>query len=296
MFNAIGNIAGALINRQGQKEADERYNQGQKDIYNLQHQNNIGLWQMQNEYNDPKNQMDRLKSAGLNMNLMYGKGGIQNVGGQSGSAPQAPNAPQFKSSNRAGAALAGLSAYQDIRLKKATADKTEAEKNLIDDKDKTQKQQTALLEFQNLLNSEFGQDNAKYKNNILSIQSSIATLTKDYSVDQQMHGANKAQWDAAISEGEISRRNDQNAAQLKKIAQEIELMKAKAQTEADRQNILKLEEEYFFLIKVVYPGISIGTSAISSVVNMIGKKGIGKVAGNVSQAARNYFRKKKVKQ
>lgn len=39
-----------------------------------QNQTNIANWQMQNEYNTPANQMQRLIDAGLNPNLMYGNG------------------------------------------------------------------------------------------------------------------------------------------------------------------------------------------------------------------------------
>jgi len=37
------------------------------------------MWKMQNEYNSPLNQMKRLKEAGLNPNLMYGKGTVGNA-------------------------------------------------------------------------------------------------------------------------------------------------------------------------------------------------------------------------
>lgn len=35
---------------------------------------NLEMWNLQNQYNDPSAQMARLKAAGLNPNLMYGKG------------------------------------------------------------------------------------------------------------------------------------------------------------------------------------------------------------------------------
>ena len=39
---------------------------------------NVAMWKMQNEYNTPSNQMKRLQEAGLNPNLMYGKGTVGN--------------------------------------------------------------------------------------------------------------------------------------------------------------------------------------------------------------------------
>lgn len=51
--------------------------------------NNINLWNMQNEYNTPKNQMLRFKEAGLNPNLIYGQtntaGSIATASGSYGS-------------------------------------------------------------------------------------------------------------------------------------------------------------------------------------------------------------------
>ena len=38
------------------------------------------FWNMQNAYNTPKAQMQRLKDAGLNPALMYGQGNVGNAG------------------------------------------------------------------------------------------------------------------------------------------------------------------------------------------------------------------------
>lgn len=40
---------------------------------------NIDLWKMQADYNKPINQLARLREAGLNPNLIYGSGGVQNT-------------------------------------------------------------------------------------------------------------------------------------------------------------------------------------------------------------------------
>lgn len=46
----------------------------QKDLAYDEFSRNYWMWNQQNEYNSPLNQMLRLKEAGLNPNLMYGKG------------------------------------------------------------------------------------------------------------------------------------------------------------------------------------------------------------------------------
>ena len=58
----------------------------------MRYQNNLNIrnWQMQNEYNLPKNQMQRYLDAGLNPNLVYGN--LQNTA-DSLSSPSASSAP-----------------------------------------------------------------------------------------------------------------------------------------------------------------------------------------------------------
>ena len=52
----------------------------------LANEYNLDMWNRQNAYNTPAEQMRRLQEAGLNPNLMYGQGNVGN----------APTAPQFQ--------------------------------------------------------------------------------------------------------------------------------------------------------------------------------------------------------
>jgi hypothetical protein len=63
----------------GQKAADRRYRETMMDLQHLTNQQNVDFWNMQNAYNTPLEQMRRLKEAGLNPNLMYGKGTTGNA-------------------------------------------------------------------------------------------------------------------------------------------------------------------------------------------------------------------------
>lgn len=53
---------------------------------------NYAFWKLQNAYNDPSQQMARLRAAGLNPNLMYGKGTMGN----------SESRPQMQKSNASG--------------------------------------------------------------------------------------------------------------------------------------------------------------------------------------------------
>lgn len=110
--NIGSGIIGALTAKKQQKRAN---------------QFNIDMWNRQNEYNAPKNQMARLKEAGLNPNLIYGS----NAGGASGNAS---NAPQFEQMAESGyrpvdipSTLASFQSFTDWDIKKATADKLVAQ-------------------------------------------------------------------------------------------------------------------------------------------------------------------------
>lgn len=53
----------------------------------LNYEQNVKLWRMNNAYNTPAMQMQRLEEAGLNPNLVYGSG---SVAGNTSSQPSAP--------------------------------------------------------------------------------------------------------------------------------------------------------------------------------------------------------------
>lgn len=90
---ATAAIAGAAIsamgNYAGEVAKGKRQWKYQQKAMDKQQQMNLEAWHMQNAYNTPQAQMERLQAAGLNPRLVYGSGAS---GGQS--APmEVPNAP-----------------------------------------------------------------------------------------------------------------------------------------------------------------------------------------------------------
>lgn len=86
MLGFLGSIIGSGINyftQQNAAASSERavamQNLGNMYLAKYQNDRNLELWNMQNEYNAPKQQMARLKEAGLNPNLVYGNGSAVNV-------------------------------------------------------------------------------------------------------------------------------------------------------------------------------------------------------------------------
>lgn len=63
-----------------------------KYLQDQQNKANVNLWREQVAYNEPSKQMERLRSAGLNPNLVYGSGSVANTAG----APPAMGRPNFE--------------------------------------------------------------------------------------------------------------------------------------------------------------------------------------------------------
>lgn len=101
-------------------------------MYDRQRADALADYQMQNEYNHPSAQMERLKQAGLNPNLVYGSGATTEGGSvRSSSAPSwSPEAPKVDLQTP-------VMGFYDAQIKQAQVDNLRA--------DNTVKQQEAFL-------------------------------------------------------------------------------------------------------------------------------------------------------
>ena len=102
--NLGGSIASGLFNA-NQAKINRKF---QERMYNKQVEDNINFWKMQNEYNLPSAQLQRLQDAGLNPLLMYGEGGVQNVATQQPQPGTAPHGAQASASFHTPIELANL--------------------------------------------------------------------------------------------------------------------------------------------------------------------------------------------
>lgn len=123
-------LASQGINAMSQGSMNKKTRQWNEKMYAMQRQHSLQDWTMQNEYNSPDAQMKRLKSAGLNPNMVYDKGVTTlaaNV--RSSDAPSwSPQAPQL---NLGGAVNQGLSAYYDLQMKQAQIDNLKTQNTAI---------------------------------------------------------------------------------------------------------------------------------------------------------------------
>lgn len=123
----IAGSAGSLVNAGLSALTNHMTEKWQEKMYDRQRQDALADWNRQNEYNSPTAQMERLKSAGLNPNLVYGQGAVaNNASGVRSSSPGAyhPQAPQIDASGV-------LSQYYDIQAKKAQINNLRAQNTVL---------------------------------------------------------------------------------------------------------------------------------------------------------------------
>lgn len=127
-----GLIAGAATagaNRRSQKKQNQADRLHDIGMYQRQRRDAIKDWERQNAYNHPAQQMQRLKEAGLNPNLVYGKGADNTaamVRSSQGSTNKLP-APQVNMQDATGP----LFAMYDMRQKQATTDNVMQQTQLL---------------------------------------------------------------------------------------------------------------------------------------------------------------------
>lgn len=92
IIGAAASIAGSAINNANSAGAADKSFARQKQLMAIQQQYAVDNWNRETNYNDPRQQMKRLKDAGLNPNLIYGNGAA-GLEAPSVAAPTAPAAP-----------------------------------------------------------------------------------------------------------------------------------------------------------------------------------------------------------
>ena len=124
---AIGNAFNHGFNQYNDNVAIDKYNQGQLDLAKYVADRNEGFWNLQNEYNTPKKQMQRYIDAGLNPNLIYGQ-----INNGNASAVQAFPMPsqerrRYKATVDAALGLQLQNAAADTKVKEAQANRLNAD-------------------------------------------------------------------------------------------------------------------------------------------------------------------------
>ena len=148
LIAAGSNLLGQGINAYAQGKTNKATRRWNEKMYGIQRQDALADWQMQNAYNSPAAQMERLRAAGLNPNLVYGhgadaQGGIIRSTDVKGWNPQAP---QFDFGSVSGQYFNTMLMGQQYEKTQQLMTMMEQElKNKMADWDKTQAEIAGIL-------------------------------------------------------------------------------------------------------------------------------------------------------
>ena len=142
------------------------------------YQRSLNMWNLQNEYNSPTQQMARIRAAGLNPNLVYGNGV---AGNSAGSTPQYEpakfNAPTMQAYRGWNLGISdAISQFLAYRTAKAQVDNMEAQNSLIRQQTATEATKQANIAA-STSRSEFDLNMAKELKDV-SVSSAIADMNQ----------------------------------------------------------------------------------------------------------------------
>jgi len=220
-----------------------------REMYQRQYDDNLRLWHMQNEYNSPEQQMQRLKAAGLNPHLIYG-GSSGGAAGQASSldAPSAMSA-RFDKPDTSGLSRAGDSImnYFAIQTQAAQLDNLEAQRKVLE--------QDALLRSAQTASTLQGTERSIFD---LGLESEL----RDYSLEARKLAVEGLKQTMSLNTNRDAREAAANASNIKEAAERMlnlteqrasmrlsqqkdaaEIQRIKADTRRITENIYLMERE-----------------------------------------------------
>lgn len=212
---AVGQgILGAFQNRANRRHAVR--------MMDKQREWALADWNMQNEYNSPRAQMQRLQEAGLNPNLVYGQG-VQGASGNSGSV-RSSDGGQWKGETP------NFSGLQDSIFAGINMEQRRAQLDLLE------KQATVQIQTAALQAAKTGETLAKTAKTQFEVQ--MANTLKNTSLQTAEENLRKLQIGNKFQLDENERREALTAGNLAQAAERVLLMRAQtANTQEQRQLI-----------------------------------------------------------
>lgn len=174
--------------------------------YQIQKNDNLSFWRMQNEYNDPSNQMKRLQAAGLNPNMVYGSGSAVTTASPIQTADMKKPDTQANRIEKTGY----MDSMYDYQIKKQTIDNLKA-------------QNTVLLEdaaYKAALT-----DNVRAGTETRNFDLGFKTETRGLSLQGMQESVRQKKVSTDLSLNEDERRTLKNSSDLTEAIQRIASMK-----------------------------------------------------------------------
>lgn len=235
IISGVGSLLGGLGSSAMNNKAVQDTNKANMEIAKYQaqwqqqenekaYQRSLNMWNLQNEYNSPTQQMARIRAAGLNPNLVYGNGV---TGNSSGSTPQYEpakfNAPTMQAYRGWNLGISdAISQFLAYRTAKAQVDNMEAQNSLIRQQTATEATKQANIAA-STSRSEFDLNMAKELKDV-SVSSAIADMNqKQAGVAQGWTKANREviqyELDKALFDNKIKLSNQEYLKVLQSVRQ-----------------------------------------------------------------------------
>lgn len=225
-------IASTIINNRAQKRLA-------MDMYNMQRKDALDNWNRENMYNSPAAQMQRLKEAGLNPNLVYGNGATATGGSISSVRADVPTLQQAPTPNFQG----GILGYMQVKQMQTQMDATEEAIKMS--------RINQALNLQRTLNESLEYDRTQFT---LSQQKRLADTVAEIKQKEleNLQGAAAIKWNQnEYMQKTMQFRVDAAKGEVEKIAEQINLMGAQQAKIGDErkeieQRILRLKNGNYF--------------------------------------------------
>lgn len=257
--NAVGNLIGQKSANDANVQAVRETNQANRELAQYNWEQQVAMWNRQNEYNSPSAQMSRLKDAGLNPHLVYGNGVTGNTSGQAPTPQLAQMEAPRQEALRYGDAFQGIG---DALATYFNRKRLENETKLADSQVTAQTVQNWLTLAQRM--SEFHRargieiDNwqkSKLNNYILKSaeQALIKQQNDNYMFDTQMHNLSlevelkrNALWMSQAQINNVVKQKDLISAQIASALSNVSLNSSKKAQLDKITSILGLDYELKF--------------------------------------------------
>lgn len=186
---------------------------------------NLKHWHRQNEYNLPIHQMQRMKDAGLNPHLMYGKGTPGNAAPMGAPSGKVPNAPQAANVVRG---IKAFGDFADTSVKNAQTNNLEANTNVS--------KQEAILKAVQAANEAIKGKKSK-------LDYGIAKELRETSINAAKTNLEKLSHETKRSEAEAIFSHKSKDARVEKIKQELRNLIEENNIRKMRKSLMKWELE-----------------------------------------------------
>lgn len=243
-ITAGAQVVNTGINAMAQSNLNKKTQRWNEKMMAQQRQQSLADWTMQNEYNSPQAQMKRLKDAGLNPNLIYGK--IDNSSSPVRSTDVKAWNPQAVRTQLDAAPV--LDQYYDAQIKKQNIDNLKKQNDLIT----AQINHLTTSDAKLMIDTDFtrfkygmGQKLEQTQLDMANANLRRITANIDYLGQQQEY--TKARTAYTFTQNDIAKAANQRsmklaAATLLQMAEQR--AKTNVETEKIRQDIRRIQQDY----------------------------------------------------